>query len=617
MNENLGHILNEQLLNASTMKGQELFDGIVTAIQKATDCQMCSLWSINNNNTNGGFKSTSLIVRKLKNNIEYPTHKTEDFVHDLIGDCFINYVLMKTTETQLPYYLCDINDCKDHRSKEALEQLKLKYFISIPIPNQENKTIALLKLSFIDNHGINQSELQSIATTISDVLSSCFFRYMLYNKHQLMEALVSNYQNKGAESNLEEIFNPVLTDILRNYCKYEGASMFIWDSYNNRYKLLATTGIKNINSKIDFQTVFYQVGEGLTGKVADTKASKIYDNLDEDECNNPDYKHKFREITTHPGKTMMVIPIFRPSQKDEIIGILRFINKQNDINSDIVDYYNDADEEIMNYASKYLALTIDYFLGEEERNNFISKLSHEFSTPANTIRITADRLLKNKEDLLFVERNFQPYLDAILSSAELQIQQATTNLYISKTRINIPKSQKYTISKTSIKEILNKGKMTVIPIVREIGQGLKFDNIVIDPNIPMWHLYIDEIAFTTVFYNLLTNTIKYRNNNLDFYVNISGYETSDNFIINVSDYGLGIAPKDNNKIFLLGFRGEKVTKKNVNGFGIGLPVVKHIINDFGGEIKVANFRSPTKFEIKLPKYLSNDNYSKTEIWNSK
>jgi signal transduction histidine kinase len=424
-----------------------------------------------------------------------------------------------------------------------------------------------------------------------------------------MEDLVKNYQEKGTERNLENIFNPILK-ILYNYCNYEGASIFIWDSYMNYYDLLSTTGIKEAD---DHQTVFYLAGEGYTGKAAEErKRPMIYDNLDEDEKNNPDYMHKFREETRNPGETMMVIPILRPSMKDEVIGIIRFVNKQNSVTHNVVDYFNASDVEIMSYASNYLALTIDYFLGEEERNNFISKISHEFRTPANTIRITVDRFLKKKDDKSFIKRYFNSYMEAILYSAELQIQQATTSLYMSKTRTNIPRSKKYILSKTSLKDILYKSRTTVIPIAREMG--VKFDNIVID--VPAWLLFIDEFAFTTVFYNLLTNTIKYRNRNLDFHVNISGYETSNNFIINVSDYGLGIAPEDRSKIFLLGFRGENVAKKNI-GFGIGLSLVKQIINDFGGEIKVASFKSPTRFEIKLPKYLSDDNYSKKEIWNSK
>ena len=76
---------------------------------------------------------------------------------------------------------------------------------------------------------------------------------------------------------------------------------------------------------------------------------------------------------------MMVIPIFRPSKRDEVIGILRLVNKKNEKNKNVVDYFNNGDVELIRYACKYLALTFDYFLGEEERNDFVSKLSHEFS----------------------------------------------------------------------------------------------------------------------------------------------------------------------------------------------------------------------------------------------
>ena len=91
-NTDLMHSLNEKMLSASTKKGQELLYSMVNAIQEATNCRMCTLWSINTNNTNGDeFQSASLIVRKLENGIEYPSNNKEDFVHDL-GECFIKYV---------------------------------------------------------------------------------------------------------------------------------------------------------------------------------------------------------------------------------------------------------------------------------------------------------------------------------------------------------------------------------------------------------------------------------------------------------------------------------------------------------------------------------------------
>ncbi|MDR1582403.1 MAG: GAF domain-containing sensor histidine kinase [Prevotellaceae bacterium] len=625
VNDSLINNLRAKLLNASVQKGLELLNSIVDAIQEATDCTMCSLWSINNNNTNGGFRSASLVVRKLEDRLSYYSFNAdEDYVHDIdLRGCFIKHVLSKTEQFQLPYHYCDISECQEHRSKKAIEDLNLKFFISIPIYYQDalRVPIALLKLSYRDKPQIAQLDLFS--TIIRDVISSCMYRYMLYKMKHIMEDLVKNYQAKGSKRNLGDIFHPILNTILRNYCAYEGASFFMWDSFMNHFKLLLTTGIVNkqlyikgekvLINKNDFQTIFYQAGEGFTGEAAKEKRSMICDDLDK-EKNNPIHKEKFIESTQNKGKTMMIVPILRPSKSDEVIGILRFVNKTNQKNSKVVDYFNAADKEIIEYASKYLALIIDYFLGEEERNDFISKLSHEFRTPALLINLSADRLIKNNKRSSFLLRYLPPYLENIRDFSKLQLQQAESNLHISKIRVSTPRSQKYITEEHLLKDVICQGKTTVIAFARV--EGVRFDDIGIDVNFPAWKLYIDEVGFTTVFYNLLTNAIKYRNPNIGFSVTITGEEINNWLIVNVSDYGLGIEPEDKDKIFLMGFRGDNVTKHNKDGFGIGLPVVKRIIEDFDGEIRVSNFFNPTTFEIKLPKKLFNDKYTKETVWNS-
>ena len=622
MNNSLIHNLCEALLkNTSQKADQHLFDSLLQSIIDVSQCTMCSLWSINNNSTyakreQNGFQSISIITRKLKTGA-YPF---QDFVLELEGT-----FIQKTIECADPYYE---GTRADHKKQECLNELDLNHFIGIPIPDFEDSTrkiIAVLKLSFTNS--IEIEDKKAFAEIIQDYISSSLYRHMLLKKQDVMKALMDNYEKHGQTRDLSGIFFPILKTILyENCCAYEGASFFIWDSHVNYYTLLSTNtdieleiiddngekSYKRIRENKDYLEVFYQSGDGFTGQVAEVKKSMIYDDLNAEE-NNPQYLHKARELTTNTGKTMMVVPIFRPTKTGDVIGILRLVNKKNRKNNDIVDYFNDTDEKLVNYACKYLALTIDYFLAEEERNSFISKLSHEFSTPANTIRITSDRLIKNKKDRFFMDKNFDSYMEAILFSSELQLQQTTTNLYVSKARTHLPKAKRYEPSRHSLRDIIRKSKTTVIPIAREIG--VRFDNIVIDPYMPVWNLYVDDIAFVTVFYNLLTNTIKYRNSNYDFHVNISGYETADNLIINVSDYGLGIDMNDVNKIFLMGVRGKNVNKKSVAGFGIGLPVIKQIINDFGGDIRVVNLKSPTKFGIKLPKYLFNDNYTRTDKWN--
>lgn len=71
MCDTLIHDLRKALLTTSKKIGQELFDSLIKAILETTGCDMCSLWSICSNNTNGGFQSASLIARNLRVGLDY------------------------------------------------------------------------------------------------------------------------------------------------------------------------------------------------------------------------------------------------------------------------------------------------------------------------------------------------------------------------------------------------------------------------------------------------------------------------------------------------------------------------------------------------------------------
>jgi signal transduction histidine kinase len=610
------HKLNKRLLEASVLEEELLFTGMIDAVLETTNCRMCSLWSINTNNTNGEeFQSASLLVRKLEEGVKYPTDHAEDFVHKL-GDCFIDGVLTTTGQTGKPYYACSIEECGKHKSYESLKQMGLHYFVSIPVPDGKGRIIALLKLSFAQKIAIDQLEL--FAETIRDSFASCFSRIMLYKKQQLIHNLIENYKWKGRKK-ITDIFYPIIHRIFKQYFDYEGASVFLWNTYDNRYNLLTTTGIQDDPDKKD---VFYEEGEGLTGKVAikgKEKKAKIYDDLIElEKRKDPEYMHKWREVTENEGKTMLVVPILRPSNPDIVLGILRFTNKINEQSKNgirRVDYFNDADVELIDHASHYLALNIDYFFGEEERSDFISKMSHESKTPANAIRVSANRVIRKMGDPYFIRGEFNHYMQSIYDYAELQIMQASTNLYISRFHRNSSKAERYRkVKRLSIIDVLNSSINIIRPYARD-REGILFENITIQKNFPRWYLYIDATAFKTIFYNLLTNAIKYVSDDRPFRVDISGMASEDSLIINIADYGFGVEEKEKENIFLLGVRSEEAKKTSNEGYGIGLHVVRQILDDFGGKIRVAQNRNPTVFEIRLPKRLFNNDYTKTEEWN--
>ena len=459
------------LLQPTTKTGIDLIIELIQKIQDITCCGICSLWSINSNDYNENrFKSTSLIYRQVSNSICYDFIDKEDFVHDM-GRCFINDVVKSIISNKYNYYECDVSGCCNHRSKKCIDNLHLCYFVGIPIYDHDNtsKISAILKLSYQIKPNIDCWD--EISVIIGSFLSLSLYRNHLLKEQSLIKLLMDNYRNNcKTGKNIKALLNPIIKNILPLFCKCQGISFFIWDSYQNRFNLLETTGIKGIT---DIQDVFYQLGEGLTGLAGMRKRTLIYNSLEEERVNS-DHKEKWIEETLDKGETMMIVPILCPSG-DSTIGLLRFVNKVNFANEKFIDYFNDKDVDLISFASNYIALLIDYMLRETSQNDFITKLSHEFYTPALSIHKTADQIKRYKDDEEFMKTRFQSYIQDIIYYAEFQQWQATTNLYLSKNRLDLPFDKRYRLTEVLLKNIITKSKSIAIPIARKVK--VKFDNI--------------------------------------------------------------------------------------------------------------------------------------------
>jgi signal transduction histidine kinase len=599
--------LRKNLLNALECNGEDLISEAIKAIRSTLDCDMCTLWSINHNNTDSGigeFISASLLFRSLKEGVEYPSHKKEDFVHPL-GNSFIEYALDYTSKEKKTHYIGDIYDehFKKHKSYKTLIKMELSYFICIPIKEGEKKEVnAFIKLAYKNEPLKIIDQIEEIIPIINKAVISAISRYQTYQKQQILDELIKNYSRD--KSMLKDVFHPIIHRIFKNYFDYEGSSVFVWNSFDNWYNLLVTTGLEQSPD-----VAFYEIGEGLTGMAASQEKAKIYDDLIElERRNDPRYLHKYREKTPHKGETLLAVPILSPSNPNKVLGIIRFTNKINkyskSINKNenyILDYFNDADVDLIKNASHYLALNIENYLGESERKAFISKMSHEFKTPANAIWVTAERVLRKYKlrDTQFMLKDFDHYMQSIIEYSELQMIQVTTNLFMTKAKgIN---HARYDVGNYPIKSIIKESINIIRPIARE--HYVKFDNIEIEHDFPNVMLNVDKDAFKIVFYNLLTNAIKYRDPAHDFRVSLKAQVTSKELIINVLDDGLGVPDGEEEKIFLLGVRSKNVSTINAEGYGIGLHVVRLILGEFDCMIRLSNNQGPTNFEIKIPSTL--------------
>ena len=112
-------------------------------------------------------------------------------------------------------------------------------------------------------------------------------------------------------------------------------------------------------------------------------------------------------------------------------------------------------------------------------------------------------------------------------------------------------------------------------------------------------ILMDNQKMVLVFQNLLENAVKYTPDNGKIEVNI---ESGDKFIkISIKDNGVGIPEEDQKKMFSKFFRASNVMRMQTEGSGLGLFIVKNIINKHGGDISFNSKEGMgTEFIFTLP-----------------
>src|SRR5690606_23348878 len=91
---------------------------------------------------------------------------------------------------------------------------------------------------------------------------------------------------------------------------------------------------------------------------------------------------------------------------------------------------------------------------------------------------------------------------------------------------------------------------------------------------PAW-VYADRDKIHQVLVNLIENSIKYGKKNGQTSVKI--YELFDQFLVEITDNGIGVDEKNLKRLFERFYRADKSRSREVGGSGLGLAIVKHIV----------------------------------------
>jgi signal transduction histidine kinase len=226
---------------------------------------------------------------------------------------------------------------------------------------------------------------------------------------------------------------------------------------------------------------------------------------------------------------------------------------------------------------------------DEIKNDFINNMTHEFKTPISTISLASQMLkdpsvAKTPKTMQHISGVIQDESKRLSFQVEKVLQMAIfekgkAGLKIKKLDINLLIHNVSTNFKLKVEN--KKGK---------IIESLNAKN-------PM--VYVDEVHFTNVIYNLFDNAFKYRKGTP--ILQIKTWNQDNGVMISVKDNGMGISKESLNRIFEKFYRVPTGNVHNVKGFGLGLAYVKKIVDDHGGTIIAeSEVNVGTKFKIFLP-----------------
>lgn len=126
-------------------------------------------------------------------------------------------------------------------------------------------------------------------------------------------------------------------------------------------------------------------------------------------------------------------------------------------------------------------------------------------------------------------------------------------------------------------------------------QNFRIDTTsLIGPGLPSHQILVDEIAFLTIFRNLIDNTIKYRNKENPSTEVLLWVEVEDahHIALHYADNGVDIPRWERSRIFAHGFRGRVARRVNVQGLGIGLHECEVLMHAMHGGISCPDSINP-------------------------
>ncbi|MDU2064905.1 MAG: ATP-binding protein [Sporomusaceae bacterium] len=248
-----------------------------------------------------------------------------------------------------------------------------------------------------------------------------------------------------------------------------------------------------------------------------------------------------------------------------------------------------ANDEVGHLAVIFNRMSETLAANNQLRRQLLANIAHELRTP-----------------LAIIQGNLEAMVDGVIAPNKEQL----SSLHEEAVRLNrlirdlrdlsLAEVRQLVLEKESIdlSQLLTRTVSMLRPLAEEKHLSI---NLILAENLPQVTVDVDRMC--QVFYNILGNAIRYSpsDGEIEVAASLLAEKTASWLKVTVKDHGPGISPEDLPHVFDHFYRGDKSRDRKSGGSGIGLAIVKQLVENHGGQVRVESVAGDgSLFQVLLP-----------------
>lgn len=482
-----------------------------------------------------------------------------------------------------------INQAQKHPlflSQES-QMWEVQAIAGFPLKRGE-QIIGAFTAAYLHEHSFSEDELM-LLNLLADQAAVAVHNANLFDnlQHQLqaMSALVDMAQQVTGKLELASVMQTTV-EILQRLLEARASSISLL--HEDDLVIEAAVGIRP-----EFLKKRMKLGEGVSGQAV-RERRPVYQR---DTQADPNFLF-FDKIV----RSLLAVPLIH---RDTVLGTLT-------VDSDLPNAFDAQDEQLLTVAAAQVSVAIananfvreiqehaeELTLAYEElkesdrlKDELVQNVSHELRTPLTFVKGYVDLLMDGEMGLLTDD---QRAALQIVTNKTSEITRLIEDI-VTLQRIEEGNLERVEFSLGTLVQMAVAGhKLNLKP-------GVNLEIVAVSP-VPEGRIYADKGRLTQVVDNLIANSIKFSPEGGTIFVELQ--ERDNELILIISDQGIGVPQDKLDRIFDRFYQVDGSSKRRFGGTGIGLALVKRIIEAHKGQVWVTSeIKKGSSFYISLPKAL--------------